>query len=343
MPAASSPPFEPHPLIRGGHAQTLAGVYLPWSRVAHQAVQHRVTLDDGDQIVLHDDCPTSWREGDGACLAMHGLGGSYESGYMRRVAHKLAERGVRVFRMDLRGCGAGEGLARLPTHSGRWADAAAALQFLAQEMPRSPTVLVGFSLGGTIALNLAAEVGSARCGNLVGIMTVCPPVDLHAVKWRFDAAAGRPYDLHFVGHLWEKTLRRAVARPDAPRFDRSRRPRRVRDFDQLVTAPLAGYRSVDEYYSATSPGPRLADIRVPTLILSANDDPVVPTEPLSRYRTSDAVEIVVTRHGGHLGYVARAGLDPDRRWMDWRVVEWVSGQCSADRVAERLSESSAAD
>jgi len=322
--AADLPKFEPHPLVRGGHAQTLAGVYLPGPRLADCARQHRVLLDDGDQIVLHEDRPPAWRPGDRTCLMMHGLAGSFQSGYMRRAAHKLAARGVRVFRMDLRGCGAGERLARLPMHSGRWADTAAVLEYIAQQAPGSPTALVGFSLGGTIALNLAVELGAARCGNLSGLMAVCAPVDLHAVKRRFDAPGGRPYDLHFVHQLWRKTRQRAAARPDAPQVDRARRPRRLGHYDAMFTAPLAGYQSVDDYYTATSPGPRLADIRVPTLILAAADDPVVPIEPLAKNRTSDAVRIVVTRHGGHLGYVGRAGIDPDRRWMDWRVVDWAT-------------------
>lgn len=323
MSATPSPPFEPHPLVRGGHAQTLAGVYLPGPSEADPAPLHRVTLEDGDQIAVHDNCPALWREGDGVCLAVHGLAGSHRSGYMRRLADKLTARGVRVMRMDMRGCGAGERLARLPTHTGRWGDVAAALAYVAQQAPRSPTVLVGYSLGGTIALNLAVELGAARCGNLVAVMVVCPPVDLHAVKRRFDAPGGRPYDLYFVEQLWGKTLRRAAERPDAPQFARARRPRRVREYDELVTAPLGGYASADAYYSATSPGPRLTEIRVPTRIVAAADDPVVPTEPLTRYRTSDSVEVVVTRHGGHLGYFARGGIDPDRRWIDWRVVDWV--------------------
>jgi predicted alpha/beta-fold hydrolase len=106
--------------------------------------------------------------------------------------------------------------------------------------------------------------------------------------------------------------------------DWSRRPRRLREFDALITAPLAGFASVDEYYTQTSPGARLARVRVPTMIVAAKDDPVVPYEPLAQARRSDAVEVVITRHGGHLGYVGRRNDDPDRRWLDWRVVEWVA-------------------
>ena len=89
--------------------QTLAGVYLPWPAVSYRAQKHYVTLSDGDQVVLHDDCPAEWQPGDRSALLIHGLAGCHTSGYMQRIAHKLSSRGVRAFRMDLRGCGAGAG------------------------------------------------------------------------------------------------------------------------------------------------------------------------------------------------------------------------------------------
>jgi predicted alpha/beta-fold hydrolase len=143
------------------------------------------------------------------------------------------------------------------------------------------------------------------------------------VKRHFATPAGRFYDREFVHLLWQRTLRHQQRRADMPRIDVSRAPRRLRDFDELVTAPLSGFASADDYYTRTSPGPRLRDIRMPTLILAAKDDPIVPMRSLPSCPCSDAVQVVTTSHGGHLGYIARAGFDSDRRWMDWRIVEWV--------------------
>ncbi|HQU44402.1 MAG TPA: alpha/beta fold hydrolase, partial [Pirellulales bacterium] len=163
-----------------GHFQTLAGVYLPGRRFVYKARQHRVTLDDGDQIVLHDDCPEGWQPGDRVALLIHGLAGCHQSIYMLRIAARLEELGVRAFRMDLRGCGAGVGLARLPYHAGRSEDAAAALETIARLCPASPVALVGFSMGGNIALKLLGELGEERCGHLDRAVAVCPPFDLLA-------------------------------------------------------------------------------------------------------------------------------------------------------------------
>jgi hypothetical protein len=100
-------------------------------------------------------------------------------------------------------------------------------------------------------------------------------------------------------------------------------PRRLREFDDLYTAPLSGFSGVREYYSRASSAPYLASIRVPTLIITAEDDPVVPVSMFERHPVSSATTLHVTHYGGHLGYVGVAGVDPDRRWLDWRIVEWV--------------------
>src|SRR5262245_48008841 len=222
--------FRPHPLLVGGHAQTLAGAYLPWPHPPYQAVRHNVGLEDGDQLLLHDDRPAAWQDGDATCVLIHGLAGCHDSGYMRRIAVKLNARGVRVFRMDMRGCGAGEELARGTTHCGRWADAAAAVEFVARKAPGSATALVGFSLGGTIALNFAGELGAAPCGNLAGVMAVCAPVELHSVKQKFETRSGRPYDRFFVRLLWQKTLRRMHGRDEFRSLDWESAPQRLREF-----------------------------------------------------------------------------------------------------------------
>jgi predicted alpha/beta-fold hydrolase len=200
---------------------------------------------------------------------------------------------------------------------------AAALEYIAALTPNSETALVGFSLGGTIALNLVAELGTAACGNLRGLLAICSPTDLHSAKRKFDTPAGRPYDRHFVQALWQIALRRLRGHEKLRNFDWDRPPRRIREFDDRITAPLAGYDSADDYYTRTSPGPRLTEIRLPTTILAAADDPVVPSEPLENARHGNAVEVFITRHGGHLGFIGRRGDDLDRRWMDWRVVDWV--------------------
>lgn len=324
MIAHDSISFRPHPLLRGGHAQTLAGVYLPGPRVVYRARQHVVTLSDGDQIVLHDDCPPGWCEGDRTALLIHGLAGCHQSRYMSRIAGKLERQGVRTFRMDLRGCGAGLGLARQPYHSGRSEDAAAALETIAELCPSSPTALIGFSLGGNIALKLLGELGDKRCGNLDRTVAICPPFDLLPAVIHLHRNLGRLYERYFVRRLMMQVHQRERAFPNLPAVVIRRTPRSLYEFDDVFTGPVCGFGNADEYYRLASAARVCESIRLPALVIGAADDPLVPSAPLERLRGCPTVELQITRHGGHLGFIGwREG---NGRWLDARIAEWVTAE-----------------
>jgi predicted alpha/beta-fold hydrolase len=321
--------FRPHLLLRNGHLQTVAAVYLPRRHAPYGAKVHFIAADEtppelgGDQLALHEDCPPDWEPHRPAVLMVHGLAGCYRSAYMCRMADRLMARGYCVFRMDMRGCGAGEGIAKLPTHCGRSGDVAAALRFIAARYPETPVYTVGFSLGGCLTLNLLAEAGDAAVGNLKRSMAICPPVDLFAVERRFDSPGGRPYDKFFVTKLWRQIIDRWRRFPDIAPAVIPRQPKRLRQLDELVTAPSGGFSSADDYYAKTQPAPKLARITQPVLIIAAEDDPVVPTAPLFEYAHGVGVQIAIVRRGGHLGFIGGGKGDPDKRWLDWRIIEWI--------------------
>jgi hypothetical protein len=317
------PTFRPHPLIRGGHLQTILGCYLPWRPAPYQAAQCLVPLADGDKLVLHDDCPAAWHKGDPAVLMIHGLGGCHLSGYMQRGAAKLTARGYRVFRMDLRGCGAGFAHARHPTHAGRSDDALAALRFVIELCPRSPVHTVGFSMGANHILKMAGELGGAVPPELASLVAVCPPIDLVACSRNIQLGKNRIYDRSFVVGLLRQIERRKRLVPDALVRPLHPPPKRLLDFDTHFTAPLAGYADAHEYYTRASSAPLLKHITVPTLIVTAASDPIIPVRPFEQATYSPTTELTVTPCGGHLGFIARAGIDPDRRWLDWRIIEWI--------------------
>ncbi len=316
------PDFRPHPLLPTGHLQTLAGIYLPQEMRKEAGRQHRVVLPDGDQVILHDDCPTEWHPSGRTALMIHGLAGCHTSRYMQRIAARLNDRGVRTFRMDLRGCGAGTGLARLPYHAGRSEDAAAALRKIAGICPGSPTTLIGFSLGGNITLKLLGESPADLPANLDRAVAVCPPVDLLGCVLALARGVNRLYDRHFIGLLVQQVAMQRRLIPDAPALNSQKLPRGVYEFDDTFTAPVCGFGTADNYYRLCSSGQFVPAIKIPTLIVGAVDDPLVPGEVFSRLRLPRAVTMLLTGSGGHLGFIGRRNGDPDRRWMDWRVVEW---------------------
>lgn len=343
------PQFTPHPLFRGGHAQTLAGVILRGEAFHEQAVRHEVALGDGDRVVLHDDRPAGWRTGGKVVLLIHGLAGCHDSPYMQRIARKLNARDVRTFRMDLRGCGAGLALARNSYHSGRSEDAAAALRAIEQLCPGSPVTLVGFSLGGNITLKLMGEAPHAVPANLERAMAVCPPVDLLGCVHALRRGVNRIYDRYFARLLLEQVAARQAVVPDTvlppgwpdlngsarrpeghahspansgSKSARYRFPRGIFEFDERFTAPIAGFGTAENYYRLCSSAQFIPAIRVPTLILAAANDPLVPASAFDRLTIPSSVTLQLTRDGGHLGFLGRSNGDPDRRWMDWRVVDW---------------------
>jgi hypothetical protein len=322
------PEFRPHVLLRGGHRQTLAGIFLPGGRFPEQAVLHQVTLPDGDVVILHDDCPDDWQPTNATALLVHGMAGCHQSPYMIRVAAKLKARGVRAFRMDLRGSGAGAGLARRPYHAGRSDDVRATVEFIETITAAAPLTLVGFSLGGAMVLKCLGEGSDSLPANINRAAVVCPPLDLAECVARLRRRATRIYERYFVRLLHQQIVEMKPLRPDGTNFSIGPRPTSLWDFDDTVTAPLGGFQSAKDYYERCHPEQFLAGIRTPTLFLAAHDDPLVPTsdDAKAALAANPHVHPQFVQTGGHLGFIARNGNDPNRRWMDWRIVDWIVNQ-----------------
>jgi len=339
------PQFRPHPLVRGGDLQTVVGCYLPYRKVAYRAVQHRVLLADGDTIVLHDDLPptaTAWQPGDSVVMLMHGLGGCHQSGYMQRCSAKLTALGYRVFRMDLRGCGAGFTLARHPIHAGRSDDAAAAMAQIMELCPDSPIHMAAFSMGANIALKLAGELGAQAPVNLASVMAVAPPIELMDCSRNIQRLRNRMYDRSFLFGLMRLIARRQRVVPDALTLQLNPIPRRLFDFDNQFTAPLSGFADAHEYYARASSGPMLKHIAVPTLIVTAANDPIIPVGSFEKASYAPRTKLVITPCGGHLGFIGKSGIDPDRRWLDWRLIEWIESNARESRRPSRALAASGA-
>lgn len=317
MPTLSE--FIPHPWLRSGNLQTIIG---SWGSVpAERAVRRLVDLSDGDQVVLHDDQPPTWRAGDRTVLLVHGLCGSHRSGYLVRIAAKLNAVGVRTFRLDMRGCGAGRALARHPYHSGRSDDLAAALTAIASWCPGSPSTLIAFSLGANAALKLLGECGDRPPGNLDRGIAVCPPVDLAACVRNLERYPARFYDRFFTTALLTQVQASPTLGEHATRIFARHRPTRLVEFDDAFTAPLSGFGDAANYYRRCSAAPLLRNIQVPTTILAADDDPIVPIAPLRAAASGTSLNFMAPSHGGHLGFI-----DSDtKRWMD----QWITALVTA--------------
>ncbi len=197
------------------------------------------------------------------------------------------------------------------------------MRFIEALCPGSAISLLGFSLSGNVLLKYLGESPSLCSSAIERAVAVNPPVDLAGCVFSLDRLSNRVYGRYFVNQLRKSVERLRLGQPDVEIPANYRKPRRLYEFDDQYTAPMVGFKNADEYYARCSAGQFLKNVEVPTLILTANDDPLVPLTSFDGSRMSEAISFQVVDGGGHLGYIARHGDDPDRRWMDWRVVEWV--------------------
>jgi predicted alpha/beta-fold hydrolase len=291
--------------------------------LAPRSTRRFVALPDGDRLALEVSTPRRWRPDDATVVMIHGLCGSARSPYLVRLSRKLHRRGVRSVRMNLRGCGAGRGHARNPYHSGRSEDALEVLRELRREAPLSPLTLVGFSLGGNIALKLAGELGTAASGLLAQVVAVCPPVDLPACSRRLSAPQNRFYERLFVRLLRKDAVERHARFPDLPAP--SLPPKlSLTEFDELYTAPQCGFRGAADYYARASAAPLLPRVAVPCRILYAADDPIIDSSGLECLPLPGNVVLARTDAGGHLGFLAMPGLRGGFHWMDTVLLRWIT-------------------
>jgi predicted alpha/beta-fold hydrolase len=322
---AAIPAFEPHPLFRNGHLQTIVGRYAFGPRVRLPSEDHVVDLGDGDRLLVHESVPSGWKPGDPSAVLVHGLGGCARSPYVVRVSARLWRRGVRVVRVNLRGAGAGFGLARGTYHAGRTEDLRCVLAWVGRRMPGSPIALVGFSLGANLTLKLAAEASEAPVEGLDCVLAANPPIDLAACCRAIRRPQNRIYDRNFVRQLRFEVARLHAAFPD---LGPVRLPKglTVYDFDDQYTAPRNGFAGADDYYARSSCGPLIGRVRVPGLVVHAEDDPFIPVEPFRTVKFPRSLALELIPGGGHLGYLSRRRWMGDRRWLDGRLVAWLAAR-----------------
>jgi uncharacterized protein len=293
--------------LPGGHLQTLVGALAPAPRVAWR--RERWDTPEGDFIDL------DWTGGEqGPLLALfHGLEGGSSSRYAKSIASRALTRGWRCVVPHFRGCsGAGNRLPRA-YHSGDSAE----LDWIVRRL--RPDFAAGVSLGGNVLLKWLGEQGAAAVPLVRRAAAVSAPIDLAASGHALGRGLNRAlYARHFLVKLKPKAIAK-IARHgltlDAARISRARS---LHEYDDLVTAPLHGFRDADDYWARASSGPWLEHIRVPTLVLNALNDPFLPRAQLAAAAQRAAAEVVLEfpASGGHAGFPGRS------HWLARRVLEF---------------------
>jgi predicted alpha/beta-fold hydrolase len=308
--------------LAGAHAQTVYGsLFAPGGRMAYR--RERWETPDGDFIDLDfadgpADAPF--------VLLFHGLEGSSASGYARRLMRHATARGWRGAVVNFRGC-SGE-MNRRPRayHSGDSEEADWVLRRMKERIGARPLHAAGVSLGGNVLLKWLGERGEDATTVVASAAAVCAPVDLMAAGDALEVGFARFYADHFLDTLKRRSLQRLALYPGLFDRDAMLASRTLRQFDNAVTAPLHGFRDTDDYYTRASSKPLLCAIRVPTLVLNAQDDPFLPPRFLPvASQVSSAVRLEQPAKGGHVGFV-RGGfpLLSNIDWMPQRLLRFFS-------------------
>jgi predicted alpha/beta-fold hydrolase len=257
-------------------------------------------------------------------VIVHGLGGSDASGYVLASGLLAWARGWHVLRVNLRGCGDGEALCARLYNAGLDGDLVAVVGRVAELVPR--VAVLGFSLGGSLALLMAGRRRAELPAALHRLAAVCAPLDLDACASALERRVNRLYQHYFMRSLRPGYGRRQARLPNLYEAGRERTVRTVREFDDRITAPYGGYRDAAEYYARSSSGPWLASIDRPTLILNSGDDPMVPVESTIGWPlpATGFVHREVTPTGGHVGFVGRSRA-PGSFWAADRVLRFLEG------------------
>jgi len=313
-----SPPAEPYRpprWLRGGHAQTIYPALFLRGRLPHYR-RERWDTPDGDFIDL--DCVDAGGAGAPRVALFHGLEGGSSSHYalaLMRALERARWNGVVV---HFRGCSGEPNRLARAYHSGDAPEVGWILARLAQT--GGPLYAAGVSLGGNALLKWLGESGAGAREHLLAAAAVSAPLDLMAAGAALGQGLNLIYTRMFLATLRRKSLDKLRRFPGLYDGDRVLRARSLREFDDVVTAPLHGFRDTDDYWTRASAKPVLAGVRLPTLVLNARNDPFLPARHLPRpEEVPAAVLLEQPEEGGHVGFVAGA-FPGNLDWLPQRLL-----------------------
>jgi len=307
--------------LRGAHGQTLWPVLT--RRVRIDAHSERLELPDGDFVRL------DWTGGTGGpiVIVLPGLQGDLGSAYVRGLLRACQARGWRGVLLNYRGRIEPN---RLPQsyHCGMTCDLDYLVRYLAGREPGTPLAVVGCSVGANICLRWLGECGQrGQSLPVVAAVGVSAPFHLGIVAKKIERGFSRIYQWYLLRSLRRDLMRKMTARGDDLGITRRelRRLNTFFKFDDRISGPWNGFRGAEDYYAKTRSDLLLKHVAVPTLIVNAHNDPLVPAHLIPQPgEVSDKVRLEITDGGGHLGFVSGRWPWSPQFWLDARVPEFLS-------------------
>jgi predicted alpha/beta-fold hydrolase len=273
------------------------------------------------EVAVDEQTPANGAPPVARVMMIHGLEGSSASGYLQSLSHELLNAGYATHRFNMRSCGGSEDLSSTNYHAGQTSDALAVLRHIRSEW-QGPLFLAGFSLGGNVSLKLAGELGNDAIGLLDGVCSISTPIDLTACSDALEHRRNFIYENRFLVHLKARILRRHQKYPDLYDIRPLEGVRTIRQFDDVYTAKLFGFGTAANYFATQSSNQFLENIRIPTLLIQAKDDPLIPFRVYDHpaIRGNPNLHLIATDHGGHVGFIAQS---QPRFWVDPMIRAWM--------------------
>ena len=318
--------FQPHRLFRSGHAQTIAAYAWPrrFRFVSERDEERLFEVAPGVRVLAHCRWQTE-RDKHPTIVVWHGIEGSTSSNYMQAMAEKGFHAGFNIIRVNFRNCGGTEHLTETIYHGGLSADLGAVVKELIEHDHISKLVLVGFSLGGNLVLKLAGEYGCNPPREILGVCAVSPSVDLSASADMILKRSNWIYHRDFVRRLKQRIRTNHELYPERYDISALDEVHTLREFDDHYTSVAHGFADAADYYYRSSSLRVVDRIRIPTLIIHAEDDPFIPITPLRDPAVADNpyILLLAPQQGGHVAFIsADRNSDEDRFWAENRVVEF---------------------
>lgn len=290
------------------------------------AVERIFEVDHNARIMAHCHISDTAKP---TVIIVHGLESSSSSPNVVGLANKFLQIGFNVVRMNLRNCGDTAHLTSTLYNAGLSKDVIAVAQELKERDVLEKIFLAGYSLGGNIVLKAAAELGERGCDLLAGVCGISPSIDLAACVDEMEKGFNRLYEERFLYGLKTKIALKHKIYPKLYDVSKLRTIKRLRMFDDCYTCIDAGYNSAAAYYAGASALPIIDRATVPVLIVTAQDDPIVPFSTFESSKLlTEFITMLTPEHGGHGGFFAEraemssSGVRCDRFWADNRVVEF---------------------
>lgn len=314
--------FSPAWWLKNGHVQTMAAKFL---RRNHTLTTSDETLElpDGDFVDLAWTEKVSSNCSRPIVAVLHGLEGSINSHYAKGMMSAIKANGWVGVLMHFRGCSGRPNRMAKSYHSGQTCDVDFFSQYLAQQYPQAKKAIVGFSLGGNVLTRYLAE---QKENIYQAASVICAPLDLSSCCDRINQGFSRVYQKYLVDMLKDSTLEKMRINL-LNNIDKKKllNISSIRDFDQMVTAPVNGFADAHDYYQKASGRDVIGDIQTPCLIMHASDDPFLCHKNTTAVdELPEHITFEISNRGGHVGFISGSNPFKPQFWLESRVPEFFS-------------------